>query len=241
LSELGKFVALASSGVSLKDAIKWSELNLASDRAESVLIRDVMQLGAPISLVGRRLIDFEMDLLRFQNEVDQAAAVPLATRKLLLWLPALSLLLGQLAGFGTFAALITPVGLVALLISAMLIYLGVRWSGKMLSPLRGKREHPGFQLMRLSLALASGKPLVGLDPQLAAAAAGQISLSKQTGARLSELVDAEISISTALAQQKVMLQAKELGVKLLIPLSVTVLPAFLILTIVPMFIGIGFN
>ncbi|MFM1950470.1 MAG: hypothetical protein RL418_157, partial [Actinomycetota bacterium] len=232
---------LASSGVSLKDAIKWSELTLSPERAESVLIRDVMELGAPISLVGRRLIEFEMDLLRFQNEVDQAAAVPLATRKLLLWLPALSLVLGQLAGFGTFAALITPVGLVALLISAMLIYLGVRWSGKMLSPLRGKREHPGFQLMRLSLALASGKPLVGLDPQLAAAAAGQISLSKQTGARLSELVDAEISISTALAQQKVMLQAKELGVKLLIPLSVTVLPAFLILTIVPMFIGIGFN
>ena len=64
-------------------------------------------------------------------------------------------------------------------------------------------------------------------------------LSRLTGAPLRELVEIEIEIVTQRALQEAMAKAKRMSIELLVPMSLTVLPAFLILTIVPMLIGFG--
>ena len=63
-------------------------------------------------------------------------------------------------------------------------------------------------------------------------------MSQRTGAGLGALVQSEISASNERAISEQLTQAKKLSVSLLIPLTATTLPAFLLLTIVPMIIGI---
>lgn len=238
MSQIGKLVALVQGGLSFKQAqeqISWSEL--------SVDIRDLVltsiNLGAPISNLGKQLVGYEIDLERFNSEVAQANAVPIQTRKLLLWLPALSLILSQLAGFGTFAALAHPIGLAATVLAGFLIWIGISWSARVVSALTQPRKHPGLSLMRLSLALSSGAPLVAVTKDVDHVGRELIELSKTTGVPLLGLIESEISHLVVTAQQLALTQAKESAIKLLVPLALTVLPAFLILTIVPMFIGIG--
>ena len=240
MTEISKLVSLASAGVPTNRAIELSGFNRMSKSDGAVLVNDVIKLGVPISQVGQRLIEFELDMVRFESEIQQSRAVPIATRNLMLWLPAISLVISQLAGFQTFSALLHPVGIAATIFAAGLVGIGVSWSGKFLAPLRTPKSHPALDLMRLQLIMQSGMPLRNLDQSLSTQANDLIELSKTTGARLSLLIESEIATVSTLALQQSMLQAKELAIKLLIPMGATVLPAFLILTIVPMFIGIGF-
>jgi tight adherence protein B len=84
--------------------------------------------------------------------------------------------------------------------------------------------------------LASGGPLTtSSNPHINEL----VSLSRQTGAPLGELVQNQIELVTHRALQQSMAKAKRMSIELLVPMSLTVLPAFLILTIVPMLIGFG--
>ncbi len=106
----------------------------------------------------------------------------------------------------------------------------------MLADLLREPPHPAQELMTFSLVLSSGGPLIeSSDPSLK----NLISLSRQTGAPLSELVANEIDLVTQRAIQQRLARAKRMSIELLVPMSLTVLPAFLILTIVPMLIGFG--
>ncbi|MDP5025388.1 MAG: hypothetical protein NWP32_00260, partial [Aquiluna sp.] len=75
-------------------------------------------------------------------------------------------------------------------------------------------------------------------PKLSQRAEELIGFSAQTGAALSSLLLSEIAMSNQRATSESLTQAKKLSVALLIPLAATTLPAFLLLTIVPMIIGI---
>jgi tight adherence protein B len=225
-----------ASGLNLKSALAISGLQLAGLSPIEKLLSTAIYSGAPVQQVARRLVGFELDLERFRSELATANAVPIATRKLLLWLPALSLVVGQFAGFGTIAAIFQPLGAASLAIAGVLILIGVRWSGKLLEPLLQQPQHPAFELLRFSLLLSSGSPLSDVFPK---AATKLVELSRLTGAPLSELVEIEIELTTQRALQESMARAKRMSIELLIPMSLTVLPAFLILTIVPMLIGFG--
>lgn len=63
-------------------------------------------------------------------------------------------------------------------------------------------------------------------------------MSQQTGASLSNLLASEVEASNQREVSQALTEAKKLSVALLIPLAATTLPAFLLLTIVPMIIGI---
>lgn len=236
MSQVAKFGALLSAGVNLHTALEITQLRLGGNSPVERMLNVAIQSGAPLRVVTKRLAAFEFDLERFKLELDTANAVPIATRKLLLWLPALSIAVGQLAGFGSLAAIFHPLGLVAALFALGLIGLGVRWSGRMLADLLLEPPHPAQELMTFSLMLSSGGPLIeSSNPSLK----NLISLSRQTGAPLSELVDNEIDLVTQRAIQQRLARAKRMSIELLVPMSLTVLPAFLILTIVPMLIGFG--
>ncbi|MEN9953729.1 MAG: hypothetical protein RL028_331 [Actinomycetota bacterium] len=236
MSSVANFGALMASGLSIKSALDISGLQLAGSSPIEKLLSTAIYSGAPVQQVARRLVGFELDLERFRSELATANAVPMATRKLLLWLPALSLVIGQLAGFGSIAAIFQPLGSTSLAIAGVLILIGVRWSGKLLEPLLQQPPHPAFELLRFSLLLSSGSPLSDQCPK---AVTKLLELSRLTGASLSDLVEIEIELTTQRALQQSMAKAKRMSIELLVPMSLTVLPAFLILTIVPMLIGFG--
>jgi tight adherence protein B len=225
-----------ASGLNLKSALEISGLQLAGSSPIEKLLSTAIYSGAPVQQVARRLVGFELDLERFRSELATANEVPIATRKLLLWLPGFSMVVGQLAGFGTIAAIFQPLGVATFAIAAVLILIGVRWSGKLLEPLLQQPQHPAFELLRFSLLLSSGSPLSDQYPK---AVTKLVQLSRLTGAPLSDLVEIEIELTTQRALQESMAKAKRMSIELLVPMSLTVLPAFLILTIVPMLIGFG--
>ncbi len=236
MSQVAKFGALMAAGLNLHAALDVAGLRLGGQKPVERMLTQVIESGAPITAVTKRLVTFELDLERFRLELETANAVPVATRKLLLWLPALSLAIGQLAGFGTVAAIFHPVGLAAALVALGLIILGVRWSGALLAGLLVEPQHPALELIQVSLLLASGAPLSASAHQ---GIESLVMLSRETGAPLGELVQHEIELVTQRAIQESMSKAKRMSIELLVPMSLTVLPAFLILTIVPMLIGFG--
>jgi len=236
MSSVANFGALLSAGVSMQSALEIVGLNRNGQSQIEKLLGVAISSGSPITQVVRRLVAFELDLERFRSELATANAVPIATRKLMLWLPALSLVIGQLAGFGTIAAMFQPLGALALAIAVALILVGIRWSGKILGPLMKEPQHPALEFLEFSFLLTSGSPLRGAHPK---GLNHLVELSRTSGAPIRELVEVEIELVTQRALQDSMTKAKQMSIELLVPMSLTVLPAFLILTIVPMLIGFG--
>jgi hypothetical protein len=100
-----------------------------------------------------------------------------------------------------------------------------------------------YSLQLFGVAIASG---LGLSqalrryPELGSSSAVMelIDVSKTTGCSLSSLVQSTIQSEITNSSAALMTELRELSVKLLIPLGLTTLPAFLLFTIPPIFIGI---
>lgn len=228
--------ALIGAGVPLSQALEVLEV----EKVEDPLIRLALEVGAPLVPTLNFLDEQLAHQERTQAEIRQAQAIPLATRKLLLWLPAGTVLMSELAGLETLQGLMQPAGLVALAFAIALLVLGAKLSGRILKRLKPP-DSSARELLALQICLSSGMGLQQLRrtlPKLSDRAQELISMSQQTGASLSNLLVSEVAASNQRAVSESLTQAKKLSVALLIPLAATTLPAFLLLTIVPMIIGI---
>lgn len=239
MSSTSRLSALISAGISPRKSIEVvGEENIPIELLE--LIGSAKRFGAPISHLLDEYQEFEANRMVFESEISKAQAVPIATRKLLLWLPAVSLLLGQISGLNPLVALGSSIGLIGFGIAGGLIYLGAKWSAKMLRDSTVKPEHPGKDLIIFRMGLDAGLGLsevLGLLPSLQNLD-DIVLLARKTGAPLRSLVSSEVSALLLHQSTSAIDQAHKLSVSLLIPLSLTILPAFLILTLVPMVIGI---
>ena len=233
-----RFAALVSSGVPVTQAVELSDVE---SEAEFALLKLAIQTGAPVVPTALSLARHQENLRAFQREVEQAQAMPRATRKLMLWLPLFGLALGELMGFGPFGALGTTPGLLSFLGAIGLTYVGGSITQRMLERSRDHQVIPGEHWFRLGILLSSGLALSQALEQSKFDQRGSelIELALSTGASLSTLISAQQQIELADYAASQIASAKELAVKLLIPLGLTTLPAFLILTVFPMLIGIG--
>jgi tight adherence protein B len=159
----------------------------------------------------------------------------------MLWLPLFGLALGELMGFGPFGALGTTPGLLSFLGAIGLTYVGGSITQRMLEKSRDHQVIPGEHWFRLGILLSGGLALSQALEQSKFDQRGSelIDLALSTGASLSTLISAQQQVELADYSASQIASAKELAVKLLIPLGLTTLPAFLILTVFPMLIGIG--
>ena len=228
--------ALVGAGVPLAEALRVLEV----DEIDDPLIRLALDVGAPLVPTLLFLDEQLGHQEKTEAEVRQAQAIPLATRKLLLWLPAGTVVMSQLAGLETLQGLLQPLGLVALVAAVALLMLGAKLSARMIRRLQPPRNI-ARELLALHICLSAGMGLQQVRrqlPKLSPRAEELIGFSAQTGAGLSSLLSSEIAMSNHRATSESLTQAKKLSVSLLIPLAATTLPAFLLLTIVPMIIGI---
>ena len=230
--------ALISSGVPLQSALE----ELAVEDLNDELLNLAVEVGAPLVPTLRVLEQQQIHQERAQSELRQAQAVPQATRKLLLWLPVGTVILSQLAGLETLKGLMEPLGVVALVLALGLLYLGARITARMLKKFAAQPDRVVRELIALKICLEAGTGLPAIKTRLGeqtTEVARLISLSERTGAALGSLIDSEIEALNQRAISNQLTAAKKLSVSLLIPLSATTLPAFLLLTIVPMVISIA--
>ncbi len=233
----GRLQSLLSSGLPLRSALEHSGYATLSP-----LALEAIKLGSPLQRILGQLDEIELQQQQAVAELNQALAVPKATRALLSWLPAFALVASQLMGLSSLSALVHPVSLIAIALGFALILLGRRLTGSML--IEPKLDQTAiYSLQLFGVAIASG---LGLSqtlrryPELSSSPPVMelVAVSKTTGCSLSSLVQSTIRSEISNASAALMTELRELSVKLLIPLGLTTLPAFLLFTIPPIFIGI---
>ena len=233
----GRLQSLLSSGLPLRSALEHS-----GTATLSPLAIEAIKLGSPLRRVLSQLDEIELQQQRALAELNQALAVPKATRALLSWLPAFALVASQLMGLSSLSALVHPVSVIAIALGFGLILLGRKLTGSMLIEPR-LDQSAIYSLQLFGVAIASG---LGLSqtlrryPEIGSSAAVMelVNVSRTTGCSLSSLVQSTIQSEITNSSAALMTELRELSVKLLIPLGLTTLPAFLLFTIPPIFIGI---
>jgi tight adherence protein B len=233
-----RFSALISSGVPAAEAVALSGV---TSEAEFELLELAIHSGAPLAPTAKALALYQETLRDFEREVNQAQAVPIATRKLMLWLPVFGIGLGELLGFGSLAAIGTTAGLIGFLLAIALTYAGASITNRMLERSRANAGVPGAQWIRLQILLSAGMPLAAAlkESGFESERNDLIELALESGAGLGVMISAQQRAEIANFSATRISAAKALAVSLLIPLGLTTLPAFLIFTVLPMLIGIN--
>ena len=228
--------SLLDAGVDLKTSL--SELNARVLPADVEL---AIELGAPLKTLLISLATQQESASKAKAELAQAMAMPKATKRLLLWLPVLTLALTFLTGISSLDSLTNPLVIVAILLGSALLYLGHRISRRLLLTLNENFDVADLQKFAIAIAcgLTTGQ-IANRFPDLLTSpkVARLVSLTNRTGAALSKLVSSEIENGLQAQLSEKIAAARVLSVRLLIPLGLTTLPAFMLFTIPPTLVGL---
>jgi tight adherence protein B len=204
-------------------------------------------VGAPIAESLRALAVALRDGQEAADDVRVALAEPAATAKLMGWLPLVAVLLGVALGFDTLGTLLgNPIGIVCLAVGAALIVAAQRWNAALVGRARSSSGIPGLEAELLAIALSGG---VSIDrarvlvkdatgAQTDDATESVLTLSRTAGVPAVELLRASSALARHRARVEGRLSAARLSTRLLLPLGVCTLPAFLLLGVAPMLLSV---
>lgn len=201
-----------------------------------------MQTGAPIVDAMRELSLQEAATQAQELELEQAMALPKATKNLLLWLPLFGLMISQAFGLEPFAAFSNPLGVVAVLLAIGLLIYGDKKASAMISRLK-KPNSNSLQLLLFAMGLKAGlsvnqtQKYFSQTSEAISEIGNLLDISFQSGAPIADLFLVKAKDNRLRATSEAIAQARALSVRLLIPLGLTTLPAFLLLTVVPVMIS----
>lgn len=241
MSVTTKAIALLEAGVPSKDVPELAGASTAPK--EFFLVWDfALKIGSPLREALNELSALENDSRAANFELQQSLALPRATKNLMLWLPILGLLLSQAFGLQPFSAFTNPLGVWVFGFAIALLAVGDRVAEKMISGLSNNADS-ALELLLLAVALRSGitlreaQELLPTSSNNSQARKEILQLGCETGAPISELLIAAARENREASTSRAIEQARALSVRLLVPLGLTVLPAFLLLTVVPVLIS----
>lgn len=250
LADIGDPHALAvtervEGGIPLLDAIEaeggaWVDLAAAWEIATTV--------GAPLAEVLRIIAESLRDAASAADDVRIALAEPAGTARLLLWMPLAGLLLGFALGFDTVGVIVgNPLG-AACVVAGLLLVLAARlWTRRLLRRAAPEPGTPGMRAELVAVALAGGASIDRALRLVAESSAGGgteegirsvLELSRAAGVPAVELLRASAAQDRHAARVHGRLRAAKLSTRLLIPLGVCTLPAFLLLGVAPMLLSV---
>jgi tight adherence protein B len=251
---LTKFAGLLRSGVDLEQATKIIG-GMPKDKNLRFLITISQRFGAAISAELHNAAELYSERERAVNRLEVVCTGPKASTKLVIWLPLITLGLAQLAGIGVTQALLTkPILLFSIGLGVILLTLAKAVSARQIQRAWPKQESYGFFLQGLALALSSGLNInraqnlvfeIYTEVYQAEPLQDELNilseitaLVEHSGTRLSSLLlqQAQELQRTAfsLAEQKI----ERLQLKLLLPLGLLVLPAFVFIAIAPLTVSL---
>ena len=210
-----------------------------------------VESGAPLGPTLHRFAASLRARSESSRDIEVALAGPRATSRIVLALPAIGLVLGALLGFDAPRILATtPSGWACLVVGAALIAAGVRWNRRLLRIARETDPAPGLALELLAIAVSGGASLdraahlvdealteSGL-PALGEAADAVLAFARAAGVPVAALLLAESEELRRRTHSEARRRAAALGTRLLLPLGVCILPAFIVLGVVPIVISI---
>jgi tight adherence protein B len=218
---------------------QWGDVSAAWQVATAV--------GAPLAESLRAMATALRDGQEAADDVRVALAEPAATAKLLGWLPLVAVVLGVALGFDTFGTLLgNPIGIACLALGGALILGAQRWNAALVRRARPAAGVPGLDAELLAIALSGG---VSIDRARAlvqqattdrtdAATEAVLALSRTAGVPAVELLRASSTLARHRARVDGRLRAARLSTRLLLPLGVCTLPAFLLLGVAPMLLSV---
>lgn len=219
----------------------WRDLAAAWEVATTV--------GAPLAEVLRMIADTLRDAAAAADDVRIALAEPAGTARLLLWMPFAGLVLGFALGFDTLGIVTTnPVGAGCVAAGLALVVAARVWTAHLLRLARPRPGTPGMQAELVAVALSGGASvdralrLVG-DTGASRLDDGQrleavLDLSRSAGVPAVELLRASAAQERHSSRVDGRLRAARLSTRLLIPLGVCTLPAFLLLGVAPLLLSV---
>jgi tight adherence protein B len=205
--------------------------------------------GAPLAATLARLGEVLVATDDARREVAIALAGPLATSRVVLALPVLGLLGGALLGVDTLGVLATtPPGWFCLVAGGGLLLVARRWMRRLVARAREADPTPGLGCELVAVAVSGGAPASAALDRVAEAlaeaglpaddsAAAAIAFAQRAGVPVAGLLRAEARESRRNAQAAVRMRIAALGTRLLLPLGLCVLPAFVALGVAPLLLA----
>ncbi|MET0297962.1 MAG: type II secretion system F family protein [Microbacterium sp.] len=203
-------------------------------------------VGAPLAETLRGLALALRDTREAADDVRVALAEPAGTARLMGWLPLVAVGLGVALGFDTVGVLVRhPLGIACLIAGAVLMLVAHRWTRSLVRAAGADAQVPGIDADLLAIALSGGvsieraRRLVSdvLERETDAETDAILALSHSAGVPAAELLRASAALSRHRARVDGRLRAARLATRLLLPLGVCTLPAFLLLGVGPMLLS----
>jgi tight adherence protein B len=193
------------------------------------------EAGGPISVALDRMSSVISVREQTRTELALAVAGPKASSRLVMSLPILVFLGAGISGIPIFRTLSTvPLVWGSLLTGALFFWWGNRWISKLLTKAEPRLSDPGLELDGLAIAVQAGMPLQSAI-ELVRFEAGESlsSISGSSGIALAKLLTDRASQLRQQQFNEDRLLIQRTGVSVLWPLGLTVLPAFVLIAIVP--------
>ncbi|MDQ0895290.1 type II secretion system F family protein [Agromyces ramosus] len=208
--------------------------------------------GAPLAVSLRELAAGLRDEAQLRREVRAALAGPAASARLVTTLPLLAIGFGATLGFDTLVVLFAnPLGLACLLVGSALLWAGRRWNAALARRASRRRGDAGLEFELLAVAMSSGASIDRaratvdramtahrLDRHDARGIDAMLALAARAGAPVAELLRSEAFRLRRAGRAAGAERAAALGVRLMVPLGVCVLPSFVLLGVAPIMISV---
>lgn len=216
----------------------WVDVAVAWRVAETV--------GAPLAASLRRFADALRDAQDARDDVAVALADPAATARLVAWLPLVAVGLGMALGFDVAATLTHPIGLACLVGGVALMIAARWWTARLVRAAQPPDVLVGVQAETVAIALAGGVSVERALAVVADAGGGPpesatvevLDLAQRAGAPAVDLLRASAAEARRHERTAGRMRAARLGARLLLPMGVCTLPAFLLLGVGPMLLSV---
>lgn len=209
--------------------------------------------GAPLAPSLRDFAEVFRQLGAMERERSLALAGPAATARLVLALPVVGVLFGTLLGFDTLRTLFATVpGWACIVVAGLLLGIAWWWTRALLRRARPRERTPGLLLELMAIGMEGGGSVQRASDVVDAATrrlrldrageqglvASVLDLAERAGVPAAELLRSEARAVRRTADAVGRRRASELAVSLMLPLGLCVLPAFLIVGVVPLLITV---
>lgn len=240
----------------IRDGMTCAQALASQDATEWHILAAAWQLseasGAPMAPALQRISLALHDVTKLRERRSVLLAGPKATIALVSGLPVLAIALGWLLGFDPLASLLSPIGAVLGVVGVLLLSLGIWWANQLTASVAALDRVSGveFELTWIGLAGGCGPAealvrVVDVVDQLGArwirfaafrsdaALWHAVQTASEVGAPLGPLLLEEAKTVRSRDLAALERAAEKLGVRVLIPLGVCVLPSFVLMGVVP--------
>lgn len=215
--------------------VDMSQFSEATSADLQLLMEVTKHAGGPIAVTLDRLAKVVNAREQAQNELALAVAGPKASSRLVMSLPVLVFIGAGIAGIPIVRVLMTPsIVWLSLTLGLTMFWLGFRWTNRILKRAEPTKVDPGIELEAIAIAVQAGLPLSAAQALVPKLPMSELQdFGDGSGVALHQLITDRADSKRIDQFNSDRLKIQGAAVSVLWPLGLTVLPAFVLIAIVP--------